>query len=234
MTAPPRPAVPAPSATVVLLRETAAGPELLLLQRPPREGRSGPWVFPGGKVEATDGPAAADPHAAALRAALRETREETGLRLAETELVAIARWITPEIAPRRFDTWFFLAILEGADTVRVRVDGTEIVAHRWLAPSDALEAHHGGRVRLAPPQFVTVSWLAAFDAAERARAELGGAGELPVFRPRICPLEGGACMLYPGDAGYEAQDPERPGPRHRLWALPPRWRYEREGATPRP
>jgi hypothetical protein len=34
-------------------------------------------------------------------------------------------------------------------------------------------------------------------------------------------------MLYPGDAGYEAGDVERPGPRHRLWSLPAGYRYER-------
>jgi hypothetical protein len=34
-------------------------------------------------------------------------------------------------------------------------------------------------------------------------------------------------MLYPGDAGYDAGDPEAPGARHRLWALAGSWRYER-------
>jgi hypothetical protein len=34
-------------------------------------------------------------------------------------------------------------------------------------------------------------------------------------------------MLYPGDAGYEANDPARAGARHRILALPSGWRYER-------
>jgi hypothetical protein len=38
---------------------------------------------------------------------------------------------------------------------------------------------------------------------------------------------GEPCILYPGDAGYEAGDPARPGPRHRLWMQKERWRYER-------
>ena len=49
---------------------------------------------------------------------------------------------------------------------------------------------------------------------------------LVTFRPRICRTPDGACMLYPGDAGYEAGDPDAPGPRHRLWALASGWRYE--------
>jgi len=40
-------------------------------------------------------------------------------------------------------------------------------------------------------------------------------------------------MLYPGDAGYDAQDADRPGPRHRLWALAGGWRYERDLAGAR-
>ena len=41
------------------------------------------------------------------------------------------------------------------------------------------------------------------------------------------PLPEGACLLYPGDAGYEASETGRAGPRHRLWMLPDGWRYER-------
>ena len=43
-----------PAATVVLLRDADRGPELLLLQRSPRKGKPGPWVFPGGKVDPAD------------------------------------------------------------------------------------------------------------------------------------------------------------------------------------
>ena len=39
---------PLPAATVVLLRDRADGPEVLLLQRKRSGGRTdGPWVFPG-------------------------------------------------------------------------------------------------------------------------------------------------------------------------------------------
>ena len=223
---------PLPSATVVLLRDSHAL-ELLLLQRAPHsDGRPGPWVFPGGKVDAADrigleGEGESDDHrGAALRAAVRETREEAGLAIAARELVPISRWITPEIAPRRFDTWFFLSAI--ASEGRVQVDGSEIVDHRWTEPSAALDAHHGGEIRLAPPTFVTVTWLAGHARAEEALRKLGAADTL-TFRPRICRVEGGACMLYPGDAGYERGDPEAAGPRHRLWALPD-YCYERSGA----
>ena len=77
------------------------------------------------------------------------------------------------------------------------------------------------------PTFVTVTWLHAFEGAKHA---LEGLAVDPVvtFRPRICSVPEGACMLYPGDAGYDSGDRELPGARHRLWVLPDGYRYERD------
>jgi 8-oxo-dGTP pyrophosphatase MutT (NUDIX family) len=214
---------PQPSATVVVLRDGAAGLEVLLLDRVEKEGKPGPSVFPGGRVDPLDREGG-DEDAALRRAAVREAYEEAGLELAAEALLPISRWITPEISPRRFDTWFYLASV--ALETAVRVDGSEIARHHWLAPEAALAAHHERRLRLAPPTFVTVSWLLGLGSAERARKSLEP-GPLVVFRPHICRVGEGACMLYPGDAGYDTDDPDAPGARHRLWALPDGWRYER-------
>jgi 8-oxo-dGTP pyrophosphatase MutT (NUDIX family) len=219
------PPEPKPSATVVLLRDAAAGLELLLLQRAARDGRPGPWVFPGGKVDPAD-VEAGDPASreSALRAAVRETQEEAGLSLDHSRLVAISRWITPEISPQRFDTWFFLGALE--TNREVVVCGSEMVGHRWLAPAAALEAHGRSEIQLAPPTFVTVSWLLEHARAAEAMRALASAPFI-TFRPRIHRTPEGAVMLYPGDAGYETNDPLLSGPRHRIHALAGGWRYER-------
>ena len=148
---------------------------------------------------------------------MREAREEAGLALAPEALLPISRWITPELSPRRFDTWFYLA--DVARETRGPRRRREIARHRWLAPEDALDAHHAHALRLAPPTFVTVSWLARPRQRRRTPGERLAPVPLVVFRPRICRVAGGACMLYPGDAGYEAGDPDAPGARHRLWAL---------------
>jgi 8-oxo-dGTP pyrophosphatase MutT (NUDIX family) len=224
------PQTPRPSGTVVVVRDAAPGFELLLLERTPRDGEPQPWVFPGGKVDAADLHAGEDEVAAARRAAAREAQEEAGLALDIESMIPISRWITPEISPKRFDTWFFLAPLR--DAGGVRVDGGEIQAHRWLSPRDALALHEQKSLRLAPPTYVTVTTLSAYAGVEPA---LRGCAEceLPTFRPRIVRIGEGAVMLYPGDAGYDAQDAERPGPRHRLWALAEGWRYERDLAGAR-
>jgi 8-oxo-dGTP pyrophosphatase MutT (NUDIX family) len=219
-------AEPKPSATVVLIRDGDSDLELLLLQRSARrDGRAGPWVFPGGKIDPADlAGSPDDAESCARRAAVRETREEASLEIRGSRLVAISRWVTPELAPKRFDTWFFLGAVGDRDAVRV--DGSEICAHRWLTPQDALDAHESGEIRLAPPTFVTVTWLTRYASSADALEALGREPIL-TFRPRICPIPDGACILYPGDVGYEMGDFERPGPRHRLWSLPSGYRYER-------
>lgn len=219
-------AEPKPSATVVLIRDADDDLELLLLQRSSRKrDKPGPWVFPGGKVEATDivGDAEELEHHA-RRAAVRETGEEANLVLSEADLVMISRWITPELAPRRFDTWFFLGTV-GPDAA-VEVDDAEMCAHRWLSPRSALAAHETDEIRLAPPTFVTVTWLLDYVRCSDATEALGR-GPIMTFRPRICPTPKGACILYPGDIGYETGDTESPGARHRLWSHPNGFHYER-------
>jgi len=116
---------------VILLRDGLQRFELLLVRRNPQARfMGGAWVFPGGSLMAEDG----DGQRGLMAAARRELAEETGIALpATTELVAFARWITPEGAIARFDTWFYLAL---ADQQAVaHADGQEIVDAIFL-PGD--------------------------------------------------------------------------------------------------
>ncbi len=213
-----------PSATVVLLREAAAGFEMLLLQRASKLAfHGGAWVFPGGRIDPADyRQRPGDIGAAARRAALRETREEAGLDIDADALIEFARWTTPEGMPRRFVTWFFAVAADG----EVRVDGGEIEDHRWLRPAQALEEREAGTLELPPPTFVTTTLLSVFPDAASALEGFAAHG-LREYLPRMARVEGGACSLYQEDSGYADTDPSRPGPRHRLWMRSTGWRYER-------
>jgi 8-oxo-dGTP pyrophosphatase MutT (NUDIX family) len=217
--------VPAhPAATVVLLRDDAAGCQVLLVRRNAQLSfHGGAWVFPGGRLDAEDYLPGDGLLAAARRAAVREAREEAGLVLQAADLVGVSRWVTPVQSPKRFDTWFFAAI--GTDAP-VAVDGGEIHDHAWMSPAAALAAQRSGQIELPPPTFVTITAIAPHRSAQAALAAIGR-DPVEVFEPRLCPVEGGAVTLYAGDAGYDDLELERPGVRHRLWMRENGWRYER-------
>src|ERR671917_1096010 len=102
------PVEPGLAASVVLLRETGSGLETYLLHRHARMAFAASMVvFPGGGLDPADR-SANDP---IRRCAVRETEEETGVRVDPKALLPWAHWVTPEIEPRRYDTHFFLAEL---------------------------------------------------------------------------------------------------------------------------
>jgi 8-oxo-dGTP pyrophosphatase MutT (NUDIX family) len=215
--------LPVPAASVIVLRPVEDLPEILLLRRHPGLAVQGDvWVFPGGRVESADGP----DHellGAARACAVREAWEEAGLHLKTDALTPMSRWVTPEALPKRFDTWFFIAVLDRA--VPVRIDGREIVDHRWYSARAAIEAHHAGRIVLSPPGFVLLSQLAVLGSVPKILSRLA-AGPPPHYRPRLVPLPDGACILYGRDASYCGGDLTAPGSRDRLWIGSGGWRYE--------
>jgi 8-oxo-dGTP pyrophosphatase MutT (NUDIX family) len=221
----PQPSIAHPAATVVLLRQGDHACEVLLVRRSAQLSfHGGAWVFPGGRIDPADYALGGDDVVAAARnAAVREAREEAGLALSPEALVLVSRWITPTPLPKRFDTWFFAGL---GDEAPIEVDGAEIHDHRWIAPAAALAAQRAGEIELPPPTFVTIIRLAEHRCAADALAAFAR-GPVQTFKPRLCPIEGGAVTLYAGDAGYDDGEVEREGPRHRLWILESGWRYER-------
>jgi 8-oxo-dGTP pyrophosphatase MutT (NUDIX family) len=185
---------PRQAASIVLLRDSAEGPEALLVQRNPEQRfMGGAWVFPGGAVHPED----AD-HAAA---ALRELQEEAGVELPPGHAVVHwSRWITPAEVVIRFDTWFFVA--EAPPGAEATVDGSECVDARWLRPAAALQAHERGELMLVFPTIKHLEALAGMasvaDTLEKARTR-----EVVPVQPRVVVTEGKAAVLLPGDPGYE-------------------------------
>src|SRR3954468_19549908 len=119
-------AVPRPAATVVLLRAGERGPEVLMVRR--HRGSSfmaDAYVFPGGRVETSDG----EGEAAFAVAAARGAAEEANLTVDAATLVPFARWITPSAEGKRFDARFFVAAAPAGQTARH--DQVETVDHLW-------------------------------------------------------------------------------------------------------
>ena len=108
---------------------------------------------------------AADRHALLTgTTTLGEVLGRRGLMLRADLLTPWARWITPEVSPRRFDTWFFAAALPAGQTATAAPEGHadpgESESGTWLRPGAALEAAEAGEITLLPPTAVTLRELA--------------------------------------------------------------------------
>lgn len=222
-----QPAPARPSASVVVVRDGGDSLEVLLLRRNEQIAfHGGAWVFPGGRVDEIDSTGrAASELETAKRAAVRETREETGLELGAEAMLPFAHWTTPVDLPKRFATWFF-----AAPTTRdapVRIDNSEIVDYRWITPAGALELHAAGELTLPAPTFLTLLGFRDLTDAATLAARLRAA-EIQRFVPRLVPVEGGRCTLYEEDAGYHTLDFDAPGARHRLLMIGTNWSYLRD------
>jgi 8-oxo-dGTP pyrophosphatase MutT (NUDIX family) len=177
------PAVPRPAATVILLRRggkhAERGLQILLVQRNP-EARfmPGVWVFPGGSVDSEDG----DGEAAHRTAAARELAEEAGIELDANDLVAYSRWITPRVAPIRFDTRFYLALAPAHSPPQP--DGSETVDAGWFGPQDALDMHYAGELPLVFPTIKHLESLVGFANAAQA-LEAARDREVKPVEPRV-------------------------------------------------
>ncbi len=222
-----------PAATIILLRDGAEGPEVWLMERSRSVGfMASAWVFPGGRVDEAD--AGADAIGgdfdrvpkAFWTAAARELAEEANVVLqwdSAWDLRGMgvwSHWITPEVEPRRYDTWFFVARLpEGAEAV---VDGQEASRGGWFRPAEALAASERGELPVAPPTLRTLMEIVAFDSVE---AILGAVRHTPPIMPRFHKAEDTLFVLLPGDPDHPSTDVVEPPWRYvfsagRWWARP--------------
>lgn len=219
------------AATVILLRDSAAGIEVLLLERPRDRGSfPGAWVFPGGRVDPEDaaGLSPRDPEVAARHAAARETREETSLTVAVDSLVAVARWTPSPGQGRRFQTWFYYAHAPGDPVV---LNPAESVDHVWISPGDALARHSSGDFILAPPTWVTLHALVGVDTADQAIARARTIA--PEFYESRHHSDR-RVVIWEGDVSYGAPElVEDDGPKHRLDMNTLPWRYQRSSSPGR-
>ena len=192
------PAVPRPAATLLIVRDGAAGHEVLMGRRSAgHRFMPNSLVFPSGAVDVADyhAPLAAPlpPHVArliarqadaafahALGAALaRELEEETALTLGQPPALDgvdyLCRAITPSIRPKRFDAWFFvLSAARVGGTIRPSDELAE-VSYRPLTDLLTADLEFATRASLDRLQ----AWL-AMSAAERL-----GRTTIPVMREKV-------------------------------------------------
>lgn len=183
-----------------------------MVQRNARGFFGGLVVFPGGKVDDIDVPDDGARHddLSHRNAALREFAEETGVlittvgpirapRVRDSDyyhwlegqslspgvdrLVMVSRWVTPESAPRRFDTRFYVVDCVGAP--EVEIDADELIWHQWVTPQTALDRHHSGEWAMFRPTISHLKWLRKWDSIDAAVESARGADDRTLITPHV-------------------------------------------------
>lgn len=91
------------------------------------------------------------------RLSLAEVLVEHDLVLRSDLIVAKAHWLTPVFEPRRYDTWFFAALMPESQVA----DGhtTEADHADWFVPETLLGAYAAGTALMLPPTVICVEQI---------------------------------------------------------------------------
>jgi 8-oxo-dGTP pyrophosphatase MutT (NUDIX family) len=125
--------------------------------------------------------------------------KDLGALLDLAALTIFARWITPPVAPKRFDTWFYAAAAP-ADQLAA-CDGRETVDAEWVEPTEVLRLAQTGERKVIFPTRMNLQLLAeaanAGDVVARAKAR-----PLVTVLPQLQERPSGRVLVLPPDAGY--------------------------------
>lgn len=134
------------------------------------------------------------------RTGLLDVCRSEGLVLAADTVHYVSHWITPELAPKRFDTRFFVTV---APTGQVaHHDDGETIATIWVRPADALARFEAGEIELLPPTIDNLEKLAVHGSTEAVMSWARDVVDVPTILPIVLIEDGRLLVLRPGDDGY--------------------------------
>jgi 8-oxo-dGTP pyrophosphatase MutT (NUDIX family) len=172
----------------LLLAERVAGPALLAGD-PGDLGEEARFVAARGAV-----------NAGTLR--FLDLCRDEHLRLMVGDVHYFAHWITPQGAPRRFDTRFFVAAAPPGQ--KAAHDAGETIAETWITPQDALAGHREGVFEMIFPTIRNLQAISRFaTSAELLAAAAAASRSVPTIEPRVVADGNGVRIVLPGDDGYE-------------------------------
>jgi 8-oxo-dGTP pyrophosphatase MutT (NUDIX family) len=126
--------------------------------------------------------------------ALTEFLDRRGLVLRTDLLGAWSGWLTPVFEPRRYRTWFFVAVLPpGQHTRDVSSESSSVT---WLGASDAVAAVDVGEMLMLPPTYLTCLEVAGFASPEDVLASAADRS-VEMFTPEVVPGDDGSVLSVP-------------------------------------
>ena len=135
------------------------------------------------------------------RLGLLDVCDQEGLVLAVDAVHYVSHWITPELAPRRYDTRFFIAAAPPGQ-IASHDDG-ETIANIWIRPGEALARQAAGEIELLPPTIANLRNLEDYRTTEEVMEWASQVTEVPTVLPIVLIEDGHVLILRPGDLGYE-------------------------------
>lgn len=125
--------------------------------------------------------------------------EAEDLELATELMTPYAHWITPVFAPKRFDTWFFVA--EAPAEQDALHDGSESVDSVWIGARQAIDEAEAGRRTLVHATLKNLELLAEADTVAEAIDQARGR-RIVTVQPWVESRDGKRYMHLPPDSGY--------------------------------
>jgi len=109
------------------------------------------------------------------------------------QLIPFAHWVTPITERYRYNTLFYLAILNEKFQVdfsfdRIMQDHTETISFHWWSPKRTLQEFEEGKVQLLPPTWTVLKKLAQFESLgelEKSSKDKNFMVSIPIILPRI-------------------------------------------------
>lgn len=132
-------------------------------------------------------------------AAFIDVVRDWGVRLRLDALSVFARWITPAMMQKRFDTWFY--VVQAPPDQAAACDGRETVDAEWIAPEQAVSLAASGARTIIFPTLMNLRLLAEAESAADCIVRAGVRPLTPVL-PWVEKREGGPVLVIPPDAGY--------------------------------
>ena len=142
-------------------------------------------------------------------ATIVDLAEAEDLEIATDLMTPFAHWITPTFAPRRFDTWFFLA--EAPQDQIALHDGSESVDSVWIGPQQAIDEATAGKRTLVHATFKNLELLAEGKTVAGAISQ-ASKRKIVSVQPWVERRDGKRYLHIPPDAGYRNLVREMPAP----------------------
>ena len=106
-----------------------------------------------------------------------------GLRLACGDMQYFSHWLTPEAAPRRFDTRFFVAAMPSSQYTLAHE--TETQNSQWIRPAEAMRRCETGEWPMIAPTITTLQMIEPYSDCEQLLAAVRSEAHLPELTPEL-------------------------------------------------